>query len=287
MRFFRHTLSQAVLACTLALSAGAGRAASAPEAGDYTALPDGTNLFLLYGLNITGDDVYANGDKVALPGDLDLKANVGLLRYVRYVKLGDYILDPQVIVPFGKQKVGLSGEETSGLGDVIFGATLWTISNQQTGENLGFTAFFSAPTGSDKNKGFAISNNRWAADLQVGYIRRLSEKWTIDLIGQTELYQDQRDSGLEKDPLVRGFMHLRYFFNPGTYLAATYRHAWGAKETLDGAEVSGRLNDSYAQIAWASFLSPTTQLQLQVGQDLKVENGPKLRTLGARLLFVF
>ena len=44
------------------------------------------------------------------------------------------------------------------------------------------------PTGSDKNQGFALSNNRWATDLQVGYIRKLSNNWTVDLIGETEFY---------------------------------------------------------------------------------------------------
>jgi hypothetical protein len=287
MGMFRRTLTRFALACSLACSVGAANAASAPEAGDYTALPPGTNLFLLYALHVTADDVYAAGNRVPLPGDLDLRANISLLRYVRFVKLGNMILDPQVIVPIAHQKVGLSGQTTSGLGDVIFGATLWPIANAETGENLGLTAFISAPTGSDKNHGFSVSNNRWATDLQVGYIRRLSKDWTIDLIGQTELYGDQRDTGLKKDALVRGFAHLRYFFNPGTYLAATYRHSWGAKETLAGATVATSLNDSYAQLAWASFLSPTTQLMVQYGRDLKVENGPKTQLLGARMLFVF
>lgn len=281
------TLSSMACACALALCSGGASAASIPEPGDYTALPPGADAFIVYAFDITGDDVYAKGSKVPLPGDLGLKADLGLLRWVHYMKLGDYVLGPQVIAPFGRQKVALSGAKSSGLGDLTFGATLWTLADQKTGEHLGFSAFFTGPTGGDKNQGYAISNNRWAADLQFGYIRRLSETWTIDLNGQAELYQDQRSSGAERDPLVRGFAHLRYFFNPGTYVAATYRHAWGARETLNGTELSGRLNDSYVQGTWATFLTPTTQLELLVGQDLKVENGPKLRTLGARVFFVF
>jgi hypothetical protein len=37
----------------------------------------------------------------------------------------------------------------------------------------------------------------------VGYIRKLSNNWTIDLIGETEFYQDQRDTKSQKDPLLQ------------------------------------------------------------------------------------
>lgn len=275
----------ALAAAVLMLGHAAVHAAATPDAGDYTALPAGTDLFLLYGQQVKADKVYANGQQVVDNADLTL--HVGLLRYVHFMKLGGYTIDPQVIVPFGQQKLGLTGDKASGIGDVIFGGTLWTIADLAAGEHLGWSLFLTAPTGAHKSGGYALSDNRWAADFQVGYIRKLAPNWSIDLIGQTELYQDRRDSGARKDPMTRGIVHLRYHLNDATYLAASYRHAFGAKETLAGTVLAGSKNDGNATLTWASFVTKTVQLQAQLSQDVKVENGPKTRTLGLRTLFLF
>lgn len=267
------------------LSASPAYADVRPDPGDYTGLPAGTNLLLAYAQFPRGDKVYSKGNKVV--DNLDLSVNAGILRYVHFMKLGDYIIDPQIIVPFGSQKIGLSDSKTSGLGDVIFGATLWTLADLAKGEHLGWSVFFTAPTGGDKNQGFALSNNRWATDLQVGYIRKLSDKWTIDLIGETEFYQDQRDTKAQKDPLLQAHGHLRYHLSDATYVAATYRHAWGAKEKLDGVELAGAKNNGTAMLTWASFVDKQWQVQLQYVQDLKIEEGPKTSALQARVLYVY
>ncbi|MBS0357035.1 MAG: transporter [Proteobacteria bacterium] len=267
------------------LSASPAFADVRPDPGDYTGLPAGTNLLLAYAQFPRGDKVYSKGNKVV--DNLDLSVNAGILRYVHFMKLGDYIIDPQIIVPFGNQKIGLSDSKTSGLGDVIFGATLWTLADLAKGEHLGWSVFFTAPTGGDKNQGFALSNNRWATDLQVGYIRKLSDKWTVDLIGETEFYQDQRDTKAQKDPLLQAHGHLRYHLSDATYVAATYRHAWGAKEKLDGVELAGAKNNGTAMLTWASFLDKQWQVQLQYSQDVKIEEGPKTSAVQARVLYVY
>ncbi len=272
------------VACLLA---GAAQAGTAPDAGDYTALPDGTNLSLVYLQSLHADDVYANGRKVALPADLDLNLDLGLYRQVHFRKLGGYTIDPQFVIPFARQKVGLSGEKTSGIGDIIFGGTLWTIADLPGGEHLGYSIFLTAPTGADKDKGFAISDNRWAADLQVGYIKRLAPDWSLDLIGQAEFYQDRRDTGSEKAPMLRAFAHLRHHVSPATHVAGSLRYAAGAKETLNGSTLSSRKNDTNLTLTWASFLSKQVQLQAQFSQDLRVDSGPKLRTLVLRGLLVY
>jgi hypothetical protein len=169
----------------------------------------------------------------------------------------------------------------------VFGGTLWTLADMAKGEHLGWSLFFTAPTGSDKNQGFALSNNRWATDLQVGYIRKLSDKWTIDLIGETEFYQDQRDTKASKDPLLQAHGHLRYHLSDATYVAATYRHAWGTKEKLDGAEIAGSKNNGTAMLTWASFVDKQWQVQLQYTQDVKVEEGPKISGVQARVLYAY
>lgn len=270
----------AALACT-----GATQAATAPDPGDYTGLPAGTDLFLMYGYHTTADDVYADGKKVV--DKLGLKLDLGLLRYVHFTKWGDYLVDPQIVVPFARQKVGLGDSRTSGLGDVIFGGTLWTIADLANGEHLGWSVFVTAPTGADKDEGFAVSDNRWKVELAAGYIRRLAPKWSIDLIPQVELYQDDRRTDVKRDPMLRGFAHLRYHVSDATHLALSYRHAWGAKEKLAGATVKSAMNDGTVLLTAASSLNKQWRLQLQYAHDMQVENGPKTRTIGAQLLYAY
>ena len=285
MKMTRSIIAGACAAALLTLATSGVRADVRPDPGDYTGLPAGTNLLLAYAQFPRADKVYSNGNKVV--DNLDLSVNAGILRYVHFMKLGDYIIDPQIILPFGSQKIGLSDSKSSGIGDVIFGGTLWTIADLAKGEHLGWSVFFTAPTGSDKNQGFALSNNRWATDLQVGYIRKLSNKGTVDLIGETEFYQDQRDSNAKKDALLQAHGHLRYHISDATYVAATYRHAWGAKETLNGADIAGAKNNGTAMLTWASFVEKQWQVQMQYTRDVSVEEGPKISGLQARVLYVY
>jgi len=281
-----YLMGLAAIAASFSL-AGAARAGTAPDPGDYTALPAGTTLSLLYLQNARADQVYANGNKVALPRDLDLDLKVGLFRQVAFMKLGDYTIDPQIVIPFGRQRSALGGEEISGVGDVIFGGTLWTIADLAGGEHLGFSVFLTAPTGSHQGQGFALSDNRWAADLQVGYIKRLAPKWSLDLIGQTEFYQDRRDTRSEKDPMLRAFAHLRYHLSDSTHVAASVRYTEGAREKLGATVLSDRKSDTNATLTWASFLTRQVQLQAQYSHDIRVENGPRLDSVTLRALYAY
>ncbi len=257
-----------------------------PDPGDYTGLPAGTDLFVMYAQAVRADDAYSHGDRVV--SNLGLNLDVGILRYVHFTKWGDFIVDPQVIVPFGHQKVELAGSSNSGIGDVIFGGTLWTTADLKTGEHLGYSLFITAPTGNAKEKGFALSNNRWAADLQAGYIRKLGDKWTMDLVAETEFYGDERTTSAKTDPLLQAYGHLRYHVSDATHVAASYRHAWGAEQKdSSGAVTATRRNDDNLTLTWASFVAKQWQLQFQYEQDLNVENGPKTHGVQGRLLYAF
>lgn len=273
------------LAAALALGAGLAHADVKPDGGDYQAAPPGTDLMVLYYQHHSADKLYSRGNK--LSDDLSLELDVGLLRYVHFTKWGDYIVDPQVILPFGRQRVGLADSTTSGIGDLIFGGTLWTIADFERGEHLGWSVFITAPTGSDKNEGFALSQNRWAADFQAGYVRKLAPKWTVDLIGEVEFYQDDRKTDVRRDTLFQVHTHLRYHLSDATSLGLSYRHNWGAKEKLDGVTLAGAKDNGNLTLTWASFLAPTWQLQLQYSHDTQVREGPLTRGIQTRLVKVF
>lgn len=276
---------RAALCCCAGLLSASALADVKPDGGDYQAAPPGTDLLVTYYQHHVADKVYAGGKQVS--DKLDLGLDIGLLRYVHFTQLGDYIIDPQIIVPFGRQRVGQAGQTTDRLGDITFGGTLWTIADMQRGEHLGWSTFITAPTGSDKNRGFALSQNRWAADFQVGYVRRFAPQWSLDAIGEVEFYQNDRQSGSRRDPLLQAHTHLRYHWSDATHLGVSYRHNWGAQETLNGATLADRRNNGNLTLTWASFVAPSWQVQLQYSHDTQVKQGPLTRGIQARLVKVF
>ena len=106
----------------------AGASALDVDAGDYTAMPAGTNVGLLYYQHAERNRLYANGDK--LPLDAGLDSDIGILRGVHFMELGGYIVDPQFLLPFGnmraKDDLSALGSD-SGTGDLMLAATVWLV----------------------------------------------------------------------------------------------------------------------------------------------------------------
>src|SRR5256885_12447683 len=96
------------------------------DAGDYTALPPGTTLGMVYYQHATRDSLYANGDQA--PIRPRLTSDIGIARCVHFMKLGDYVIDPQFLLPFGRlsasRDIAAMGSNT-GVGDLMLAATLW------------------------------------------------------------------------------------------------------------------------------------------------------------------
>ncbi|AIG01502.1 signal peptide protein [Pseudomonas fluorescens] len=276
-----------ILALLLSLIALA-RADVKPDPGDYTALPQGTDVVVLYQQNPRGDKVYSGGKKVA--DNLDLDMSVGVLRLIHFTEFLNTGLtwDPQIVIPFGYQKTGASDSKHSGLGDITFGGTVWTLADLANNEHLGWSMFVTAPTGHDKNQGFALSNNRWALDFQVGYIKGLTDKITWDVIAETEFYGQQRATDAKKDPLLQLHNHLRYNFTPQTYAALSYRHNWGARETLDHETLATRRSNGTLGFTVATMLGKQVQVLGQLMRDTSVREGVKIdNSLQFRLAYFY
>jgi len=277
--------SWCAISALMCAASAANAAGVNPDPGDYTALPPGTQIGVAYYQHLTADDVYVKGHKVV--DNLDLSLDLGILRYVHYVQIGDWVADPQIIVPFGRQHVGLTGDTRTGLGDITVGAAFWPLHDLAGRHHFGISTFVTLPTGSDKNDGFALSANRYAFNLQAGYMRPLGKNWTIDLVAQSEFYTDQRDTDSTKDAYFSLEASPRYYFSDQTYVGVTWRRGWGGKEKLHGATLLDSEERDIGIVTWASFLAPNWQLQLQYRQDFNVKDGPEIRGLQTRLLYVF
>ncbi|MCM8567478.1 transporter [Thauera linaloolentis] len=265
------------------------------DAGDYTALPAGTNLAMAYYQYATRDAAYVRGRKQA--GDPRLDSHVGILRGVHFTEIGGYIVDPQFLLPFGKLegKDDLSAAgSASGVGDLILAATVWLVNKPQTGTYFGITPFLYAPTGNyDNDDALNLGENRWKFALQAGFITKLSEKVSLDLIGDFTLYGKNDKFGaakvtMKQKPSMQFQGYLRYHLSDAWDLRAGVSHTVGGETEVAGVDQGDRLRTTKVSVGTGWFIAPDLQLLASYGRDVSVRNGLREDDrLNLRVLKVF
>lgn len=279
------------------LLAGFSANASAVEvdAGDYTALPAGTNLGLLHYEHAERNRFYANGDK--LPLDAGLNSDMGKLRGVHVMELGGYIVAPGVSLDFGnvraKDDLSSLGSE-SGTGDLALAATVWLVNQPEQRRYFGITPVLWLPTGSyDNDRAINLGENRWKGALQAGYIEGLGDKFSLDLVGDVTFFGKNDDFGpasqtLKQKPLFQAQAFLRYHVNERFDLRAGVSRLWGGETEVDGLDMDDKPNTSKFRVGASWFFTPRDQLLVNFGRDLSVDNGFKEQgRVNLRLLHVF
>ena len=265
------------------------------DARDYVPLPPGTMLIATYYNYISATDFYRNGNKIS--SDVNLDANIGVIRPVYFTKIGPFTIDPQAIIPFGAQSLdgaGVGGNEikSSGLADPIIAATLWFLNDPESKTWMGFTPLITLPLGKyDHVKGINMGSNRWAFKPELGFVKGFGD-FFLDLTANVEFYTDNNDftsSGLtlKQDPIYTLEGHLSYNFNPSFFVSADYFYHNGGATTVAGLDQDDRKDDHTAGCTLGFMLSPSYQLLFKYKQDLVVENGLQTSTIGVRLAYFF
>ncbi len=291
---FRKHFARGAAASALAAAAVLNPAhALDVDPGDYTALPAGTNLAIVYYQHAQRNALYANGNKV--PGNNKLDSDIGLLRMVHFTEIGGYIVDPQFILPFGQLKakgdLGPVLGKNSGVGDLLVGATLW-FNKPSDKTHFGITPFLSLPTGQyNKNDPLSIGENRVKLILNAGYITPLTEKLLLDVIGDVTLFGKNDDvvGGTMKQKAQYQFQsYLRYQLSGTTDLRGGISYTTGGKTRINGVDQNNKTETFKFNVGFAHFLSPTQQVLATVGRDSSVENGFRENArLNLRFLQVF
>lgn len=264
------------------------------DAGDYTALPAGTNLAIVYGQHAQRNAIFSNGNKA--PGNNKLDSDIGILRLVHFMDIGGYIVDPQIILPFGKLKakgdLGPVLGSNSGVGDLLVGATVWF--NQPSSKtHFGITPFLSLPIGQyNKNDPLSLGENRVKLILNTGYITPLTDKVTMDLVADVTLFGKNDDiagGGTLKQKAQYQFQgFLRYALSGSTDLRGGMSYTTGGETRINGVAQNNENKTLKFNVGVAHFLSPTQQILATVGRDSSVENGFRENArLNLRFLQVF
>lgn len=286
---------------TVAVAAMAGAVHSAQaidiDAGDYTAAPAGTDLGLLYLQHAERDKLYSKNDR--LPGNNKLDSDIGILRLVHFMDIGGYIVDPQVLLPFGRLKAGgdvASLGKASGVGDVILAATVWLKNDPATKTYFGVTPFLTLPTGKyDRSAGLNLGENRWKLTMQAAYITPLTDSLTLDVAGDATVYGKNDDAGsaavrqtLKQDPSFQAQGWLRYHLSQTSDLRLGLSQTWSGKTKLEGVSNDDRGSTSKVSVGGSVFLTPSFQLLGYWGRDLSVREGFKeSNRVNLRLLQIF
>ena len=282
MNVSKMTLRNATLGALI--TAGLTPAVQALEvtAGDYEVYPAGVNIGVLYDQHIDTGGLYVHGTKVA--SDFDVTLDVGLLRYIRPTAVTSTItVDPQFILPFGHYNgsgsASVLGSGTQ-LGDLILGAPIKFLLDPTSRDAFSVGPFLYLPTGSyDRDRPFnPFAENRWKGLLQFAYVTHFSPTWALDVISDVTVYGENNKDGnstLKQAAQYEEQAHLRYYVTPATFVAADYGYKFGGNQSVDGVSLDNRTRTQYARLTTTSFITPTWQLQGQVGADVKVENGPK------------
>lgn len=265
------------------------------DAGDYDYLPSGTRLGLLYYQYSSGDTLYAGGHRVS--DDARVRAQVGILRAVKYMEVAGITVAPQVLLPFGSiQTAGDLGSASvrNGVGDLILASTLFLYKDDSR-RVFGVTPWLWLPTGQyDRNRTLnPFGENRWKFALQAAGVLPLGDKLTLDLVGDVQFHGDNRDFGPASRTLSQHRSwdiqtHLRYHLSPATALSVSASQLSGGETELDGVAQNDRQRRSRAALGASHFFAPGWQILGTVGKDFAVDSGVRedLR-VNLRLLNVF
>lgn len=262
---------------------------------DYVPLPAGTTLIASYFSHISATDAYHNGNKVAK--NMDLSANIGMIRPVYYMKLGPLTIDPQMIIPFGNQTLqtnaSVGGEfSSSGLADPIVAATIWFINDPASKTYLGFTPWFFLPLGEyDKHKPVNLGGNRFMFREEVGFVKGFGDL-NIDLTVGVDIFGDNTDFGplgvtMKQDPIFNFATQVSYDFNKTFFTSLDYFFHSGGETKVAGLKQDDKVTTHTAGVTMGFMLSPSYQLLFKYKQDVSVDSGLKTGTIGTRLAYFF
>jgi hypothetical protein len=289
MKSVQQTVRKTLVFLTARVAAAVGLSFGVPAhalevtAGDYEIYPAGVNIGLLYYQHAERSTLYSNGNKVS--SNFKLKSDIGLLRYIRPVKLSDTAtLDVNFILPFGQLKG--SGDasvlgKASGAADLILGAPVKFLLDPTTKDAFSVGPFIYLPTGNyDKTKPLNLGENRWKGLLQLAYVAHFGPTWALDAIGDVLVHGKNDKFGptnatLKQDPRFEVQGHLRYILSPATALSAGVGYYGGGETKVNGVAQNDKLKTTYARLTATHFFDQTTQMQAQLGQDVSVENGLK------------
>jgi hypothetical protein len=247
---------------------------------DFVPAPAGTNLALAYyAYGDSSEYISASGNKV---NGSSLQSNIMIARYVHYFDFFGMTADINFLQPFGAfNDVKIGGRPLThndfDIGNTTLIFTIWPINDAERQIYFGIANYLIVANGSyDVRKSINLGDNRWSFVIQPAFHAKLYDKVSIDLVGDVSFYGDNNDASpsggqLSQEPSFSVQAWLNYNFTPTIAASIGMSHLYNGEQKLDGVSLSdGHVTKIKA--ALSTFVTPTTQVLLQIDHDVSVEN---------------
>lgn len=248
--------------------------------GDYTVLPDGTNVITGYFQFSDAKTLRLDEPDVSLP-DSSFRTTIGIAQYMHYTEIGGLPAAFQINLPFGNLDARIGGADapsSDGLGDLVVAATVWPLSSDQPyGTTLGLTTYLTAPTGNFDAAGVSLGSGTWTVTPQIGLIQGLGEGLTFEGAVDVALQADHTEGGIDlsRNPSVQVQTYLRYKFSERASVAVGYSGLFGGKQFQNGVYTQVKTRSNQIRLAADFMISEAVFVQGLIGRDLHVDGGFK------------
>lgn len=247
--------------------------------GDYTLLPAGTTLGLLYLQHTSSDELKVDGVGKVPSSSLD--TTVGIARVLHYSQIGNVPVAYQAFLPAGKlSNVRIGGaapDVDDGIGDLTVGFTAFLAKPESAakGTTVGLTAYVTAPTGQyDANKP-SVGSGTWTFMPQLGIIHGFGNGWFTDLAADVSLQKDHREHGLQHktDPSTQVQAYLRYQPTAVNSFSFGYSGLFGGDQDVGGVYTGQKTRSDSLRVFASHMMSPTFQVSGMLSSEVRSEGG--------------
>ncbi|MGE8278821.1 MAG: transporter [Stenotrophomonas sp.] len=261
---------------------------------DYTVLPKGTTLGLLYAGHSRSDTFQLDGVGDIPQSSLDL--NLGIVRVLHYSQIGNMPVAYQAFLPFGSMdnfKVGgAKPDANDGVGDLTVGFTTFfaTPAEPTKGTTVGVTWYLTAPTGDYDLGKPGLGSGTYTFMPQLGVIHGFGNGWFVDGALDVALQKDHREQGVEVsvDPTWQAQAYLRRQVSAATSFSFGYSGTYGGKVENDDVYVMQKARGDVAKVFVSHMFTPTFQVNGMLGTEFNGKGGFEDKFIAqVRLMKVF
>ena len=279
----------------------------------YLPPPINTNVFILYGMQVSGNSMFDSG--IVIP-NLDLDIDLLVAQYTRTMEIADRYVAFTAVQPQGRlnSKITLpnapnfkSETESEGLGDTqllisagLYGLPPLTLAAYRTYKPelvVGGLVRIVLPTGEyDEDKSANLGANRYSLQLGSPITFAFGESFvdprltTLDLLPTITLYSDNDDpfnaDKTSQKPLFKFESHFTHNFNSAFWASLDSVYSYGGETKTDGQSGDNRQRSFNVGTTLGSQLSKKLGLKLSYGKTID-HNDDGLDGEFARLVLTF
>lgn len=256
---------------------------------DFGAPAAGVAVTAAYYGDISSSSQYSNSTKATAN---NINAKWLSTAFVKFHDVGGYVVGTKLVLPTTSTTVSPNPVDatvsSSGVGDPILVAPVW-LSNPGAKTSVAVIPYLQLPLGNYDKSATAISpgQNRWKFAVQPGVSTPLTDKITLDVVGDVQFFGKNSDTNLEQKPLFSAQSHVSYKLASDLSVSlGGYKYLGGETKT-NGVNGKDRKNTTTLLGSLGYWVNPSTNLQFQYRTDTSVANGAKFSGVQFRFLHAY